>query len=83
LPSKTFIASLISQTKPSKWKQPKKKKEVTLRGSFNFSDLSSRKGIRGLDPLGFLPKGRASTSQQGLLHLVSTSHVRVPSALSL
>jgi hypothetical protein len=83
LPAKTFIASLISQTKPSKWKEPEKKKEVTSRGSFNFSDLSSRKGIRGLNPLGFLPKGRATTSQQGLLHRVSTRQVRVPFALSL
>jgi hypothetical protein len=78
----TSSASRTSQTRPSRWKEPEKRKEVTSRENFNFFELNSKTGTRGFDLLGFLPRGQTSTSQQDLLHHVSTSLVRVPSTPS-
>jgi hypothetical protein len=77
--AKIFSVSRTSQIRPYRWKGLEKKKRVTSRGSFKFFELSSRTGTRELDLLGFLPKDRASTSQQGPLRHVSARRVKVPS----
>jgi hypothetical protein len=59
------VASLPSPQQPSRRKELEKKKRVTSRGSFKFSELSSKTGTKEFDLLGFLPKDQASTSQQG------------------
>jgi hypothetical protein len=79
---KTSSASRTSQTRPSRWKDPEKRKEVTSRENFKFSELNSKTGTRGFDLLGLLPRGQTSASQQDLLFHVSTSLLRVPSTPS-
>jgi hypothetical protein len=78
-PAKISSAFCNSQTRPYKWKGLEKKKRVTSRGSFRSSEFSNRIGTREFDLLGFLPRDQASTNQQGLLHHVSVSMVKVPS----
>jgi hypothetical protein len=76
--SQDFLSFSHLSNKASRWKVPKKRKEVTSRENFNFSELNSKTGTRGFDLLGFLPRGQTSASQQDLLRHVSTSLVRVP-----
>jgi hypothetical protein len=83
LASQDFLSFSHLSTRPSRWKESEKRKEVTSRESFKFSELNSRTGTRGFDLLCFLPWGQTSAIQQDPLCRVSTSLVRVPSTPSL
>jgi hypothetical protein len=63
LASQDFLSFSHLSNKAIQVERAREEEKVTLRGSFKFSELSSKTGTREFDLLGFLPKHRASASQ--------------------
>jgi hypothetical protein len=83
LPAKDFLSFSHLSNKAIRWKEHEKRKKVTSRENFKFSEHNNMTDTRGFDLLGSLPKGRTLASQQDPLRHDSTSLVKVPSTPNL